>query len=152
MKPSAASSSGYSYLQFVERECAAVGDFLRAADRLGRSGKGGGNLIQGPQVPLGVGKPVLGEAIDGRAQARRGEHFVQGLAGRRVVMHISRGHQRQAGFFRQRHEPGELGRIIGPAEQFGEKVAAAGENVDEGREVILDFGWILDWSAMEGEY
>ena len=79
--------------------CSAISS-VRAQGRW-RAGKEGGDFIDRPQMPLGIGKAMLCQAIDGRAQARRGQHLVQRLPAGRVVMHVARGDKRQACMLRE---------------------------------------------------
>ena len=84
-------------LQLIERERASLGDLQRPRNRFRRPAQRVRDFLDRPQMPLGIGEAMLRQPIDRRSQSRRRQHFIQRLPGRRVIMHIARRHERQAG-------------------------------------------------------
>ena len=133
---------GILVTQLVEREGRLPGDFQRALHGLGIAGEEQGHFLRRSQVSLGIGKQQFAGRGHRAAVPHGGQHVAERLSLGHVEMNVARRDQRHARAMRQRREPIEPLLIVAAMVQFGEQIAAAGEDVAIGREERGESGWL----------
>ena len=125
---------GVLVTQLVEREGRLPGDFQRLLQGLGIAGEERGHFLRRSQVALGIGKQQFAGRGHRAAVPHGAEHVAERLPLGHVEMDVARRDQRHARVMRQRRELIEPLLIVAAMVQFGEEVAAAGEDFAVGLE------------------
>ena len=79
-------------------------------------------------MPLSIGESPMPQLGNRRAVTNRGEHVLQRLAGRIVIVHVVGRHERQALLSGHAHQRLQAQTIVGSAEKLGEQMAPVSEH------------------------
>jgi hypothetical protein len=124
--------------QLVEAERATLGDLHRAGDSFGDGGVAAGDLVERPQVALGVGEETRARLGQRALRADARQHVLQVAPLGNVVVHVVGGDERDTGALRELDELGEadfVGHVVG---QLGGEVQPVAEDFAVGVEGIKE--------------